>query len=62
MCFRPSAIDGNKTNNIQMETCPSCGEPVAASITSGTCPHCGNAIPAKTSTDNIPSNSNVKII
>ena len=47
MCFRPSALVGNSTGNIEVGTCPSCGQPVAASagVTSGTCPHCGNAIP-----------------
>ena len=48
MCFRPSAVDGIKRNNVQYGECPTCGQPVAANagITSGTCPYCGNAIPA----------------
>ena len=46
MCFRPSAVDGSKKNEVQYGECPSCGNPVAANvgITSGTCPYCGNAI------------------
>lgn len=46
MCFRPSAVAGNEPQ-VQMGTCPSCGQPVAASvgITSGECPYCGKPIP-----------------
>ena len=46
MCFRPSAAVANETQ-IQTGTCPTCGEPVAASvgITSGTCTHCKQPIP-----------------
>lgn len=46
MCFRPSALAGNEPQ-VQMGTCPSCGQPVAASvgIVSGECPHCGKPIP-----------------
>ena len=46
MCFRPSAVAGSEPQ-VQMGTCPSCGQPVAASvgITSGECPHCGKPIP-----------------
>jgi len=65
MCFRPSAVDGTKNNNIQMGICESCGQPVAASIgiTSGTCPHCGNVIPAKPSpSQSSHSQHNVKIL
>ena len=51
MCFRPSAADGARHDNVQTGTCPTCGLPVAASvgITGGTCPHCGGAIPSSTS-------------
>ena len=46
MCFRPSAMVANEPQ-VQMGTCPSCGQPVAASIgiTSGECPHCHKPIP-----------------
>ena len=46
MCFRPSAVAGSAPQ-VQMGTCPSCGQPVAASvgIMAGTCPHCGKPIP-----------------
>ena len=46
MCFRPSAAVANEPQ-VQTGTCPSCGQPVAASvgITSGECPHCGKPIP-----------------
>ncbi len=32
---------------VQTGTCPSCGQPVAASvgISAGDCPHCGQPIP-----------------
>ena len=48
MCFRPSAVAGNEPQ-VQMGTCPSCGQPVAASvgIVSGDCPHCGKPIPVE---------------
>ena len=48
MCFRPSALAGNESQ-VQMGTCPSCGQPVAASvgIASGDCPHCGKPIPVE---------------
>ena len=41
MCFRPSALAANEPQ-VQMGTCPHCGEPVAASvgIMGGDCPHC----------------------
>ena len=46
MCFRPSAVAG-VSSQVQTGTCPSCGQPVAASvgITSGECPYCGKPIP-----------------
>jgi len=52
MCFRPSALAGNEPQ-VQMGTCPSCGQPVAASvgITSGECPYCRKPIPAKSTSD-----------
>ena len=66
MCFRPSAVDGVKKNNVQMGECPSCGQPVAANagISGGTCPHCGNAIPSQTNTSQGQQDSrqNVKIL
>ena len=48
MCFRPSALAGNEPQ-VQMGTCPSCGQPVAASvgITAGECPYCGKPIPTE---------------
>ena len=48
MCFRPSALAANEPQ-VQMGTCPKCGQPVAASvgITSGTCPKCGGPIESK---------------
>lgn len=64
MCFRPSAIVNNESQ-VQYGECPSCGQPVAASvgINSGTCPYCGNAIPTKPSTDTVNhSDQNVKIL
>lgn len=59
MCFRPSAAVGNKTQ-LQTGTCPTCGEPVAASIgiTSGTCPYCGKSIPADNLNEHSSNNSN----
>ena len=47
MCFRPSAVAGSAPQ-VQTGTCPSCGQPVAASvgITSGKCPYCEKPIPA----------------
>ena len=67
MCFRPSAVDGVKKNNVQYGECPTCGQPVAANagVTSGTCPHCGNAIPSKSSDEGSSHGSskhNVRIL
>jgi predicted amidophosphoribosyltransferase len=47
MCFRPSAVAGDSGNQVQTGACPSCGQPIAASIgiITGTCPHCGKPIP-----------------
>ena len=52
MCFRPSAAAANEPQ-VQTGFCPSCGQPVAASvgITSGECPHCHKPIPAEPATD-----------
>ncbi len=52
MCFRPSAVAGSAPQ-VQTGTCPSCGQPVAASvgITSGECPYCGKPIPADPKND-----------
>ena len=65
MCFRPSAVAGNEPQ-VQMGKCPSCGQPVAASvgITSGTCPHCGKPIPVdpKNEPGNVDPAKNVKIL
>lgn len=46
MCFRPSAVIAN-TSQIQIASCPSCGQPVAADkkTESGECPYCHNPIP-----------------
>ena len=46
MCFRPSAAVANEPQ-VQYGECPSCGQPVAASvgIISGECPHCHKSIP-----------------
>ena len=45
MCFRPSTAAYN--SNIQVGTCPNCGEPVAAEVgvTEGVCPYCKQFIP-----------------
>lgn len=50
MCFRPSAAVANEPQ-VQYGECPSCGQPVAASvgITSGECPHCHKPIPKELS-------------
>ena len=65
MCFRPSALAGNEPQ-VQMGTCPSCGQPVAASvgITAGECPHCGKPIPAdpRSDTGNVDPAKNAKIL
>ena len=52
MCFRPSAVAGNEPQ-VQTGTCPSCGQPVAASvgITAGECPYCGKPIPTDPKND-----------
>ena len=52
MCFRPSALAGNEPQ-VQMGTCPSCGQPVAASvgIMAGECPHCHKPIPSDPQSD-----------
>ena len=52
MCFRPSAVAGTEPQ-VQMGTCPSCGQPVAASvgITSGKCPYCDKPIPVDPKSD-----------
>ncbi len=52
MCFRPSALAGNEPQ-VQLGTCPSCGQPVAASvgISAGECPHCHKPIPADPKSD-----------
>ena len=52
MCFRPSAVAGTEPQG-QMGTCPSCGQPVAASvgITSGKCPYCDKPIPVDPKSD-----------
>lgn len=65
MCFRPSAVAGNSGNQVQMGTCPSCGQPVAASIgiMGGNCPHCGKPIPSEPQNDGaVRPDANVKII
>ena len=63
MCFRPSAVMGTVEKNVQYGECPTCGQPVAASvgITSGKCPHCENPIPIE-STGNITAKQNKKIL
>lgn len=65
MCFRPSAVAGNSGNQVQMGSCPSCGQPVAASIgiTGGDCPHCGKPIPveAKGDTGIVDPGKNAKL-
>ena len=50
MCFRPSALVANEPQ-VQTGECPSCGQPVAASIgiVSGECPHCHQPIPKESS-------------
>ena len=52
MCFRPSAMAGNEPQ-VQTGTCPSCGQPVAASvgITNGRCPYCDKPIPPEPGSD-----------
>ena len=65
MCFRPRAVAG-KEPQVQMGTCPNCGQPVAASvgISSGTCPHCGKPIPIDPTNEpgNIDPAKNFKIL
>ena len=63
MCFRPSAVMGSISKNVQYADCPSCGQPVAASvgITEGECPHCKNPIPLK-STNDVALDSDKKIL
>ena len=65
MCFRPSALAGNEPQ-VQMGTCPSCGQPVAASvgIASGDCPHCGKPIPVPPANEagGIDPKKNAKIL
>lgn len=65
MCFRPSALAANEPQ-VQMGTCPSCGQPVAASvgITSGKCPYCDKPIPADPKSDAgvVDPAKNVKIL
>ena len=62
MCFRPSALASNEPQ-VQMGECPSCGQPVAASIgiISGECPYCGKPIPQEPKDKN-PTISQIKII
>ena len=52
MCFRPSPVAMNEPQ-VQMGTCPSCGQPVAASIgiSSGKCPYCDKSIPTNPQSD-----------
>ena len=52
MCFRPSAMAANSPQ-VQSSTCPSCGQPVAASIgiSAGNCPYCGKPIPTEPGSD-----------
>ena len=65
MCFRPSAVAGNEPQ-VQMGTCPSCGQPVAASvgITSGEVPYCYKPIPAdpKNNAGGVDPKKNAKIL
>ena len=65
MCFRPSAVAGSEPQ-VQMGTCPSCGQPVAASvgITSGKCPYCKEPITAESTIGGmvVDAVKNVKII
>ena len=65
MCFRPSAMAA-KEPQVQMGTCPSCGQPVAASvgITSGECPHCHKPIPKEPASNagTVDTGKNAKIL
>ena len=65
MCFRPSAVANNAGNQIQQGVCPSCGQPVAASIgiESGECPHCGKPIPqVKNNNEILDPTKNVRVL
>ena len=65
MCFRPSALAGTEPQ-VQTGTCPSCGQPVAASvgIVAGECPHCGKPIPLKPENEagNVDPAKNARIL
>ena len=45
MCFRPSPVKHNSSDN--MATCDTCGMPVSSDdVSNGFCPFCGDPIPA----------------
>lgn len=63
MCFRPSTATNN--SNLQMTTCPNCGEPAAyqAGTTEGVCPYCKTFIPPDPSSDyGFDPNQNYRIL